>query len=153
MSSMNTISGLLSIGRADPFLSTQVPTITRFALKHKYAGHVGKGQAVWSTIHVADLARAYVTILHWLEESPESVVLEHPYWFCENGEEISWGEVAAMIGRSLQPLGKVQSAEPREIPESEWGDLFGPYSAVVIGANSRCRGERVRELGWRPRER
>lgn len=131
-------------------LSIQIPTMARFALKHRYAGHVGKGQAVWSLVHVSDLARAYMTILHWLERSDDSTALEHPYFFCENGQEMSWGEAAAMIGKSLHAVGKVQDPTPREIPEAEWNDLFGPYSAVVVGANARNRAERVRELGWQP---
>ena len=138
-----------SLGR----LSIQVPTMSRFALKHKYAGYVGGGKAVWSTVHVADLARAYILILHWAEHAPDQAALENPYFFCENGEEISWGEIAELIGESLQPLGKVNDAKAKEVPEADYGDLFGPYSTVVIGANSRSRAQRVRGLGWQPRER
>ncbi len=133
-------------------LSIQVITMARFALKHGYAGHVGKGKAIWSTVHVQDLARAYTTILHWAETAPPEVSTGNPYFFCENGEEISWGEAAAMIGKSLHDHDRISSPEAKEIPESEWNDLFGPYSGVVIGANSRSRAERLRELGWQPRE-
>jgi nucleoside-diphosphate-sugar epimerase len=133
-------------------LSIQVPTMSRFALKHKYAGYVGGGKAVWSTVHVADLARAYVLILHWAEQAPDKVSLENPYFFCENGEEISWSEIADMIAENLQPLGKVDDAKSKVVPEADYGDLFGPYSTVVIGANSRSRAQRVREMGWNPRE-
>ena len=44
-------------------LTIQFPTIARFALKHGYVGHVGKGLAVESQIHVNDLARAYMVLL------------------------------------------------------------------------------------------
>lgn len=134
-------------------LSIQVPTMARFALKHKYPGHVGAGKGVWSTVHVADLARAYLLILQWAQKSPATVALENPYFFCENGREISWEGIAAMIGKHLQPLGRVKAQQTHEIPESQHVDLFGPYSFVVIGANSRSRAERVRRLGWTPRER
>ena len=131
-------------------LSIQVPTMTRFALKHKYAGHVGAGKAVWSTVHVSDLARGYVLILHWAESQGSPP--KNPYFFCENGDEISWGEIAGMIGENLKPSGRVDDSTPREAPEENYGDFFGPYSAVVIGANSRSRAQRLRELGWKPRE-
>lgn len=131
-------------------LSIQIPTMARFAMKHKFAGHVGKGEAVWSTVHVADLARAYITILRWLETSSDATALEHPYFFCEDGQEVAWKEYAGIIGASLHDAGRIPDATPREIPRHEWDDLFGPYSAVVVGANSRCRAERVRELGWKP---
>lgn len=44
-------------------LSIQIPTLTRFALKHGYAAHVGKGESVESNIHVMDLARGFVVVL------------------------------------------------------------------------------------------
>lgn len=133
-------------------LSIQVPTLTRFAIKHKYAGYIGKGKAVWSTVHVADLARAYLLILHWAETAPDSAATGNPYFFCENGEEISWYEIARMIDEQLEPLGKVYNNQTKEIPNIIWADLFGPYSAVVVGANSRSRACRLRELGWAPKE-
>ena len=138
-----------SLGR----LSIQVITMARFALKHRYAGYVGGGKAVWSTVHVADLARAYVMILHWAEQAPDNVALENPYFFCENGEEISWGEIASVVGEELHKRGRIDELEAREIADADYGDLFGPYSTVVIGANSRSRAQRVRELSWEPRER
>lgn len=44
-------------------LTIQIPAIARAALKHGYAGHVGKGLSVESQIHVPDLARAYIVLL------------------------------------------------------------------------------------------
>lgn len=134
-------------------LSIQIPTMARFAIKHKYAGHAGKGQAVWSLIHVSDLARAYMTILHWALKSGDETALESPYFFCESGEEMSWRNGAAIIGKGLHEAGKIEHPEPREVPREEFDDLFGPYTFVVIGANSRSRAERLRKMGWQPRER
>lgn len=131
-------------------LSIQIPTMCRFAIKHGYAGYIGGGKGTWSLVHVSDLARGYVTILRWLEDSPASTALEHPYFFCENGQEISWADAAAIIGQSLHSAGKVSDPVPREIPEEQWVDCFGEYSVVVIGANARNRAERIRELGWSP---
>lgn len=132
--------------------SIQMPTLTRFALKHGYAGHIGKGEAVWNQVHIFDLARAYITLLHWLEETAAEEVLVNPYFFCENGTEFSWGEAAAEIGKLLHAAGRLDSPEPRSIPESDYGDLFGEMSPKVVGSNSRNRANRLRELGWSPRE-
>lgn len=131
-------------------LTIQIPTMTRFAIKHKYAGHAGKGHSVWGVVHVRDLSYGYLTMLQWLQSSPSEVALEHPYFFCENGQEISWREIASFIAQDLYEAGKVAFPAPREIPESEFGDLFGPYSMVVIGQNARNRAERLRALGWKP---
>ncbi|CAK3902302.1 Hypothetical predicted protein [Lecanosticta acicola] len=131
-------------------LSIHIPTMARFALKHNYAGYVGGGEGRWTMIHVSDLSRGYMTMLQWLEQSPPEVALEHPYFFCENGEELSWKQLATFIGEDLHAAGRIAQPDPREIPKEQYHDLFGPYSMVVIGSNARNRGERLRELGWKP---
>ena len=105
-------------------LTIQLRAITRFALKHGFAGHVGKGLSVWSQIHVLDLARAYVVLLHWMEKASPEEVLENPYFFCESGKEFSWKEAAEVIGKALYKAGKIKSPEPRTIPEELYGDIF-----------------------------
>ena len=122
--------------------------MARFALKHQQAGWIGKGNSVWSVVHTRDLSYGYLTILKWLESSPLVVSLDNPYFFCENGQEIEWKRIAAFIGQSLHAAGKIPDPVPRQIHEEEFGDLFGPYSMVVIGQNSRSRADRLRELGW-----
>lgn len=137
----------------DNRLSIQLPTLSRFAIKHGYAGHVGKGLSVWSQVHVLDLARAYVTLLHWLEGEDSTDIYSNPYFFCENGHELSWGECVAEIGRVLHQAGKTQSAEPKTLPKEDYGDVFGAeFTAAVVGSNSRSRANRLRTLGWWPRE-
>ncbi|KIW24957.1 uncharacterized protein PV07_10633 [Cladophialophora immunda] len=133
-------------------LSIQLPTLTRFALKHGYAGYVGKGESVWSEIHVLDLARGYLTLLHWLEQTDASKVLENPYFFCENGQEFAWRDAVAQVGKALHAAGRIKSPEPKSIPESDFDDLFGKYTAWVVGSNSRSRANRLRALGWEPKE-
>lgn len=135
-------------------LTIQIPTLTRFALKHGYAAHVGKGLAIESNIHVLDLARAYVVLLHHMEKSSPSKLLENPYYFCEctGDKEPSWRDVAEAIGEGLHKAGKIKSPEPKTLPEDLYGDVFAEYTGAVIGLNSRSRAVRLRELGWEPRE-
>ncbi|PNS14597.1 UDP-glucuronic acid decarboxylase 1 [Sphaceloma murrayae] len=142
------IYGVARSGR----LSIQTITMARFAIKHKYAGYVGGGKSVWGLVHVNDLSYGYLTMLQWLISSPPEVALEHPYFFCENGEELSWGEIAACIGQSLYDAKVLPDATPRQIPTEQYNDLFGPYSLVVIGQNARNRAERLRALGWKPKD-
>ena len=136
-------------------LTIQIPILTRFALKHGFATHVGAGQAVESQVNVLDLARAYIVLLHYVESKSDSapqILAENPYYFCENGHEASWHEVAIKIGQALHAAGKLSSPTPRELPRELEGDLFGDYTSAVIGLNSRSRAIRLRELGWEPRE-
>ncbi|KAI1079799.1 NAD(P)-binding protein [Whalleya microplaca] len=137
-------------------LSIQIPTLTRYALKNGYSGHIGQGLSVWSTIHVLDLARGYLTILHHLESSPpNSPDLQNPYYFCENSgdNEVSWKEIALFIGAELSKAGLISDPTPRTIPPDDYNDLFGPEnSGGVVGNNSRSRAVRLRALGWKPVE-
>jgi hypothetical protein len=126
-------------------------------LKHGFVPVIGPGLAVESNIHVLDLARAYVTLLHFLEsEKPSSSKLTNPYWFCEatGDNEPSWQEIAAHIAQSLRAAGKAEVEEkPRQLEGEElWGDLFGPVTPSIVGINSRSRAVRLRELGWEARE-
>jgi nucleoside-diphosphate-sugar epimerase len=132
-------------------LSIQVITMARFAIKHKYAGYVGGGKGIWGLIHVNDLSYGYLTMLKWLEKSPAEVALEHPYFFCENGREATWGDCAAFIGKELKAAGKIEDATPREISKDQYDDLFGKYSDVVIASNARNKAQRLRDLGWQPK--
>ncbi|EXJ63831.1 hypothetical protein A1O7_00166 [Cladophialophora yegresii CBS 114405] len=140
------------VGKHIPRLSIQLPTMTRFALKHGFAPVIGKGLSVRCNIHVQDLVRAYMVILRWMERSSAEEVLRNPYFFCENGEEMLWRDAAAEIGRQLYQAGRIEDPEPRNVPKELYPDLFGPYSPTTVGANSRSRGDRLRELGWNPRE-
>lgn len=133
-------------------LSIQIPTMARFAIKHGYAGYAGGGKAVWGQIHVADLARGYLAILHYMESTSGDKVLENPYFFIENGEEYSWERCAEEVGKGLQKAGKIQDPTPRQIPSDLYNDLFGEWSLAVIGQNARNRGNRLRALGWKPKE-
>jgi nucleoside-diphosphate-sugar epimerase len=131
-------------------LSIQIPTMARFALKHGFAGFCGGGKAVWGQVHVSDLAKGYMTILHYMESSSGDEVLKNPYFFIENGDEHSWEKMAAEIGTALHNAGKLQDPKPREIPSGMFGDLFQEWSVAVIGENARNRANRLRALGWKP---
>ncbi|KAJ5764752.1 hypothetical protein N7520_004311 [Penicillium odoratum] len=135
-------------------LSIQLPTLARFALKHGYPGQVGAGLTIWNTVHVADLARGYMTLLHWLEQAPASEIRANPYFFCNNGDanSVSWGACVAEIGRVLHQAGRITDPTPKTIPREDFGDLFADYTPHVVGSNSRNRSTRLQRLGWAPIE-
>lgn len=133
-------------------LSIQLPTLTRFAIKHGFPAHVGQGLPVWNYVHVRDLARGYLMILQWLEGDQSADIYQNPYFFIESGEEHSWKEAAIAIGQALQEVGRVSDPSPRPIPKNLYGDIFGEYTPHVVGANARNRANRLRSLGWIPTE-
>ena len=133
-------------------LSIQLPTLTRFAVKHGYAAHVGQGLPIWNYVHVRDLARGYLLILQWLAGNESSDIYQNPYFFVESGEEHSWKESASAIGEALRDAGKISDATPKTIPEDSYKDIFGEYTPHVVGANARNRANRLRSLGWIAKE-
>ncbi|KAI0376908.1 NAD(P)-binding protein [Hypomontagnella monticulosa] len=137
-------------------LSIQIPTLTRYALKHGYAGQIGAGLPVQSYIHVNDLARGYLALLHHLERtSPNSPqLLENPYYFCESTgkSEPSWNEIATLIGQELHARGLISDPKPRTIPPENYDDILKGFTNAAVGLNSRSRAVRLRELGWKPIE-
>ncbi|KAI2605688.1 NAD(P)-binding protein [Hypoxylon fragiforme] len=135
-------------------LSIQIPILTRYALKHKYAGHIGAGLSVKSAVHVRDLGRAFAILLHYLESTPANSpdILKNPYYLCEatGDNEPSWKDIATLIGVELYKAGQIPDPKPRTIPPENYEDLFGELSNPAVGLNSRCRAVRLRELGWKP---
>ena len=101
-----------------------------------------------------DLARAYIVLLHHLEQSSVAKTLENPYYFAETtgDNEPTWKGVAYVIGEALHKAGKVKSPEPRTMPKELYGDVFADFTGAVIGLNSRSRANRLRALGWEPQE-
>ena len=142
---------IYGVGRENR-LSIQLPTLTRYSLKHGYAGKIGEGRSVWSQVHVKDLARGYIVLLHWMEGTSADEVLENPYFFCENGRELSWHTCAVDIGIALQKAGRIQDPTPKTIPSENYRDVFAEFSEAVVGSNSRSRANRLRRLGWEPQE-
>ena len=59
-----------------------------------------------------------------MERSPPSTFLDNPYFFCENGKEFSWREVAEEIGKAMHTAGKLKDPQPKTYPESTYEDLF-----------------------------
>ncbi|KAK5212384.1 hypothetical protein LTR72_007916 [Exophiala xenobiotica] len=133
-------------------LSMMIPNLTRFAVKHGYAPVIGEGLSVETQVHVMDLARGYVTVLHFLEHADQKEVLANPYWLCENGEEFSWKEAAEVIGQALYKAGKIKDPAPRNPPTELYSELCGPKTESYMGLNCRAKGVRLKTLGWQARE-
>lgn len=118
--------------------SIQVPALERVARRSGVARHVGRGENIWSNVHIDDLTDLYLRIL---ERAPPGA-----FYYAENGET-SMRELCAAISRRLGYGGRT---EPMSLAEAiaEWGEGAARYS---YGSNSRVRAVRARrELGWAP---
>lgn len=117
--------------------SQQIPALIRQAMKSGVVRHIGRGENVWSTIHIQDLAKLYLAAI----EAPEAGA----FFFAESGE-VSFRDLAEKIRLGLSIKNPVE-AWPIENATQEWGSGMAVYA---LGSNSRIRGARGRKLGWAP---
>lgn len=97
---------------------------------------VGTGANTWSTVHLDDMAALYSLALG----DPDAA----GFYFVENGEA-SFAEIGAAVADRLG-LGPVQPW-PLDDAARVWGEGLARFA---LGSNSRVRGTRARELGWKP---
>lgn len=118
--------------------SIQVPWMIDLAAAAKVGRHVGRGENVWSHVHIDDLVDAYLLALG---RAPAG-----SFFFLENGES-SYREIARAASRML---GFGDRAE--EWPIAEAVLRWGPETAhFTFGSNSRVRSAKARGmLGWAP---
>ena len=126
-------------GRGVNASSIQIPWLIALAKKYGVPKHIGRGENVWSNVHIDDLVELYLLALD--KAAPGA------FYYVENGEN-SMREACRAIGRMLG-LGARTAPMTLEEAAAEWGEGTASYT---MGSNSRVRAIRARrELGWTPR--
>jgi nucleoside-diphosphate-sugar epimerase len=117
--------------------SVQIPKMIKQAQQHGVARYVGKGEHVWSYVHIDDVVDAYLLAL---EKSPAG-----SFYYLENGEA-NFQAITASIGKLL---GVKNGSWTIDEAVAEWG----PQAAwFALGSNSRVRADKARRmLGWQPK--
>lgn len=118
--------------------SVQVPWFIGQAKKHGIARHIGRGENIWSNVHIDDLVDLYLLAF---DRAPAGAFL-----YAENGEN-SMRQICEAISRKLGFGGRTA---PMSVDEAarESSEVAANYS---YGSNSRVRAVRARrELGWSP---
>lgn len=125
-------------GRGARKESFQVPVLIDNAKAKGIGLHIGRGENIWSNVHIDDVVELYVLAL---AKAPAGAL-----YYAENGEN-ALKDTAAAISRMLGFGGKTRAWSPEE---AETAIGFKAHSS--FGSNSRVRGKRSRaELGWQPR--
>lgn len=118
--------------------SIQVPNLIRQAVKSGIPRYVGAGENVWSTVHIDDVAAAYLLALQGARAGS--------FFYLENGE----ASLKSIVESIARLIGGKRAAESWSIDEAvaEWGPQAAWFS---LGGNSRVSAEKARKmLGWNP---
>ena len=125
-------------GRGAHADSIQVPSLIRQAVSSGIPRYVGAGENIWSTVHIDDVAAAYLLAL--------DAVRAGSFFFIENGE----ASLKSIVESIARLLGGKRAPESWGIDEAvaEWGPQAAWFS---LGGNSRVSAEKARRmLGWKP---
>ena len=118
--------------------SIQVPSLVRQAVKSGVPRYIGEGENIWSTVHIDDVAAAYLLALDGARAGS--------FFFIENGE----ASLKSIVESIARLLGGKRAPESWGIDEAvaEWGPQAAWFS---LGGNSRVSAEKARKmLGWKP---
>jgi len=117
--------------------SIQLPALVDFSKKKGFGTYFGKGENIWSNVHIEDLADLYVLAL----EQAKSGSL----YYAENG--------ASTIKNLAEKISNRYSLQPaRPVTVQEAVDTFGPAGGYFgFASNSLCSSDKARtELQWKP---
>ncbi|MEN7550864.1 NAD-dependent epimerase/dehydratase family protein [Rapidithrix thailandica] len=120
--------------------SIQVPMLMDYARQKGAGVYIGRGENIWSNVHIADLAELYRLALE--KAVPGS------YFYVENGEN-SLGEIAKEISETLGFQGKTLSIDMDEAIQ-QWGAEAAHFA---LASNSRVDATKAKTvLGWQPKQ-
>ncbi|KAL2355853.1 hypothetical protein BJ546DRAFT_650612 [Cryomyces antarcticus] len=131
--------------------SHQVPELARTTLERGQGFKVGKGETYWTSVHVHDLSRVYLSLVEAAAAggAPATWGAEG-YYFAENGDFV-WGAVSELVATSAAKQGFIKDDTVVSVSPEE-ADTFTTWGSALWGANSRARAVRARKLfGWEPR--
>jgi nucleoside-diphosphate-sugar epimerase len=140
---------LVTLGIQNP-RSIQIPRLVGASIARKRAGMVGLGLNKWPNVHIDDLGDLYIVLYDAILDGRAGHGRDGLY-FGENGEHVLRA-VSEWIGEALVALG-VGTADERIPTSFDETDYARPEnrSLLSLGTNSRCKANRARALGWKPK--
>jgi nucleoside-diphosphate-sugar epimerase len=132
--------------------SIQIPILIRAALERGEAIYAGDGLGVWDHTHVEDIANLYTLIVAKILAQEKIPSGRDGFYFANHGTQ-SWLDIAKGIAKVGHEQGKL-AAEPKSVslPEASQAFFGGDEDMTepAICSHSQTRGDRSRELGWKP---
>ncbi|MDV7697763.1 NAD-dependent epimerase/dehydratase family protein [Chryseobacterium soli] len=117
--------------------SIQLPALINFSKEKGFGVYFGKGENIWSNLHIEDLADMYILALE--KAKPGSL------YYAENGSS-TIKNLAENISRQYNLL------PPQSVSIQEAVNTFGPAGGYFgFASNSLCSSDKAKiELGWTP---
>ncbi|MCJ1353972.1 MAG: hypothetical protein MMC33_003959 [Icmadophila ericetorum] len=131
----------------------QIYELARATLTLKHGVQIGKGEAVWTEVHIWDLSNVYIKLVEAaISGGGKATWGTEGYYFTENGF-FKWGDAAKWVATAAHKQGFLQQDYVKQISGEE-ADKLSQQGSVMWGANSRGKAIRARKiLGWEPKER
>ncbi|KAG6831796.1 hypothetical protein H0H92_007473 [Tricholoma furcatifolium] len=129
--------------------SQQIPAMVKIALEREEAGYVGLGKNEWPHVHIKEVTDLFILIFDHVLSHKDIGHGREGFYFGENGEYVMWNAAKA-VAQTLHDAGKVKTSLPSSYTEEEMRRFFP--SGTMFGTNARCKGDRSRAIGWRPRK-
>lgn len=117
--------------------SIQLPALINFSKEKGFGVYFGKGENIWSNLHIEDLADMYILALE--KAKPGSL------YYAENGSS-TIKNLAENISRQYNLF------LPQSVSIQEAVNTFGPAGGYFgFASNSLCSSDKAKiELGWDP---
>ncbi|OJJ32259.1 hypothetical protein ASPWEDRAFT_186461 [Aspergillus wentii DTO 134E9] len=133
--------------------SIQLPAIIADAIQSGAVSLVGKGDTIWSHVHVQDVAGLFITLLQKICTNITIPSGRKGIYFCETGEH-SHREFSERLARAAYEIGVLPTADVKEITLEQAGDKLALGSVsraeLAFAANARTKAVMGRKLGWTP---
>ncbi|RKS97367.1 NAD-dependent epimerase/dehydratase family protein [Chryseobacterium defluvii] len=117
--------------------SIQLPALTHFSKEKGFGVYFGKGENIWSNVHIEDLADLYVLAL----EKAKAGSL----YYAENGSS-----TIKNLAEKISERYELQPAQSVTVQEAV--NQFGPAGGYFgFASNSLCNADKAKtELNWKP---
>lgn len=117
--------------------SIQLPALINFSKEKGFGAYFGKGENIWSNIHIEDLADLYILALE--KAKPGSI------YYAENGSS-----TIKKLAEKISERYELQPAQSVTVQEAV--HTFGPAGGYFgFASNSLCNADKARtELSWKP---
>lgn len=103
--------------------SVQIPMMAQTALKNGHVSVIGKGEGVWSHVHVEDLALLFTTLVGHILDGQSLPSGHEGIYFCETGTHTLL-EMAERLAKAAKKLGFLETDVVESVTLQQGADLW-----------------------------